>query len=167
LISEFPPGTPPREYNFPRRNRLISGMARGVLVVEAAKSSGSLITARYAGDQGRDVFAIPGSIHSPLRKGCHQLIRQGAKLVETAQDVLVELGMGAPADAATKEATTAATATDEALLVALGGDIVDVDTLAARAGMAPDVVVATLTGLELAGLVAANPGGLWQRLHRR
>ncbi len=164
LISEFPLGTPPREHNFPRRNRLISGLARGVLVVEAAISSGSLITARYAGDQGRDVFAIPGSIHSPLSKGCHQLIRQGAKLVETAQDVLVEFGMGPPAGTA---AAITATDTDDALLAALGGDAVDVDTLAARTGMAPDVIVATLTGLELAGLVAVNPGGLWQRLHRR
>jgi DNA processing protein len=167
LISEFPLGTPPREHNFPRRNRLISGLARGVLVVEAAISSGSLITARYAGDQGRDVFAIPGSIHSPLSKGCHQLIRQGAKLTETAQDVLVEFGMGAPAAPAAKRAASTIADTDNALLAALGGDTVDVDTLAARTGMTPDVVVATLTGLELAGLVAANPGGLWQRLHRR
>lgn len=168
LISEFPLGTPPLEHNFPRRNRLISGLSRGVLVVEAAISSGSLITARYAGDQGRDVFAIPGSIHSPLSKGCHQLIRQGAKLVETAQDVLVELGMTAPA-AATKAAglaATPATDVDGALLAALGGDTMAVDTLAARTGMTSDVVVAALTGLELAGLVAANPGGLWQRLHR-
>jgi len=162
IISEFPPGTPPRDMNFPRRNRLISGMSKGVLVVEAALRSGSLITARYAGEQGREVFAIPGSIHSPLSKGCHKLIREGAKLVETAQDILEELGL----------ATTPALQTpgyvpmsNSALLAALGDDPVGVDSLIARSGLTADEVVAELTELELADQVTTLPGGRWQRRH--
>ncbi len=166
LLSEFPPGTPPAEWNFPRRNRLISGLARGVLVVEAALSSGSLITARLAGDQGKDVFAIPGSIHSPLSKGCHRLIREGAKLVETAQHILEEFGMAVPDAGTAANAASPANARETSLLAALGGDIADVDTLVARTGMTPDIVMGTLTGLELDGHIAAIPGGLWQRLHR-
>src|SRR6476646_11526814 len=127
ILSEFVPGTPARKENFPRRNRLISGLARGVLVVEATLSSGSLITARWAGEQGREVFAIPGSIHSPFAKGCHKLIREGAKLVETAQDVLDELGFDAhvprPAHAALREDSRAASK----LIEAMGYDPVTVD----------------------------------------
>jgi DNA processing protein len=159
LLSEFPPGTPPREYHFPRRNRLISGLSRGVLVVEATLHSGSLITARYAGEQGRDVFAIPGSIHSPLSKGCHKLIREGAKLTETAQDILEEMGLSAPG----LQSEAGAPMSEGALLDALGADPADVDTLVARTGLAADEVVVELTSLELAGRVAALPGGRWQR----
>jgi DNA processing protein len=160
LVSEFPPGTPPAAWNFPRRNRLISGLARGVLVVEAALSSGSLTTARHAGEQGREVFAIPGSIHSPLSRGCHRLLRDGAKLVETAQDVLVELGL-AP-DGAAALSPTAAPAND-LLLCALGHDPVDVDTLVERTALPAEAVITRLTELELDGRVGRIAGGNWQR----
>jgi DNA processing protein len=163
LVSEYLPGTPPRREHFPQRNRLISGLACGVLVVEATLSSGSLITARLAGDQGRDVFAIPGSIHSPFAKGCHKLIREGAKLVETANDILVELSM-AQADAPNERRTPPESASR--VLVAMGYDPVGVDALVARMNAAPEAITAELVTLELAGEIAALPGGYWQRLHR-
>jgi DNA processing protein len=159
IVSEFPPGTPPREKNFPRRNRLISGLARGVLVVEAALHSGSLITARYAGEQGREVFAIPGSIHTPLSKGCHKLIREGAKLVETAQDVLEELGLAAPA---APRSNAGLPASASAIIAALGADPADVDTLMARTGLPAEAVIVELTEREIAGEVTSLPGGKWQ-----
>ena len=163
IVTEFLPGTPPRKEHFPRRNRLISGLARGVLVVEATLSSGSLITARWAGEQGRDVFAIPGSIHSPFARGCHKLIRDGAKLVETADDVLVELGLG-ESGASTPRAPLALASVDQVwLLSSLGYDPVTIDALVARAGKPADVIAAGLVRLELDGLVTALPGGLWQR----
>ena len=143
---------------------MISGLSQGVLVVEATLHSGSLITARYAGEQGRDVFAIPGSIHSPLSKGCHKLIREGAKLVETAQDVLEEMGLALPAPGLQSE--TGAPMSEGAVLDALGGDPVDVDTLVDRTGLAADEVIVQLTRLALEGDAASLPGGRWQRTPR-
>ena len=160
LVSEFPLGTPPVAANFPRRNRLISGLARGVLVVEAALDSGSLVTARLAAEQGRDVFAIPGSIHSPLSKGCHALIKQGAKLVESAQDVLEELAVIAP----TRTVPHAAAEEEHELLKHLGHDPCNVDTLCQRSGLTPDTVSAMLLQLELEGRIASLPGGRYQRV---
>jgi DNA processing protein len=165
LLSEFPLGTAPAAQNFPRRNRLISGLARGCLVVEAALASGSLITARAAADQGREVFAIPGSIHSPLAKGCHALIKSGAKLVESAEDVLAELAGFRPSGYAstTKQIPTG---TETGLLAHMGHDPVDVDSLCSRAGMSAEQVSSELLRLELDGRVAALPGGLYQRLEK-
>jgi DNA processing protein len=163
IVSEFSLGTPPLAANFPRRNRLIAGLSRGCLVVEAAKQSGSLITARLAAEAGREVFAIPGSIHSPQSKGCHALIKQGAKLVESAQDILEELhweGVVNPtAIPAVKETET------DPILVALGGDPCDLDTLADRTGLPADALLARLLPLELDGRVATLPGGRYQRLN--
>lgn len=163
IVSEFPLGTPPLRANFPRRNRLIAGLARGTLVVEAALQSGSLITARLAGDQGRDVFAIPGSIHSPLSKGCHQLIREGAKLVESAQDIAEEFGWAKSLEPVAASAP-AASADEERLLAAMGFDPVDADTLCERGKLTPDALFAMLLALELAGRVARLPGGRFARL---
>ena len=168
LISEFPLGTAPAAHNFPRRNRLISGLARGCLVVEAAVASGSLITARAAAEQGREVFAVPGSIHSPLAKGCHALIKSGAKLVESAEDVLTELSGFRPSGyASTREpARRDSAAAETGLLAHMGHDPVDVDSLCSRAGLSAEQVSSELLRLELDGRVAALPGGLYQRLEK-
>ena len=168
ILSEYPLGTPPLPGNFPKRNRLIAGLAQGTLVVEAALQSGSLITARLAAEQGKEVFAIPGSIHSPQSRGAHALLRQGAKLVETAQDVLEELRLPTPtsAPAADRPGDDAA-APDQgagALLAALGADTVGFDALQARTGLPTDVLQARLLELELDGQVGRLPGGLFQRL---
>ena len=166
IVSEYPLGTPSMAPNFPRRNRIIAGLAGGTLVVEAALQSGSLITARLANEAGREVFAIPGSIHSPQSRGCHALIKQGAKLVETAQDVLEELRM--PGAATVNVAPTVNSPhVDERLLAALGFDPVTLDALAARTGWSAAELSARLLGLELDGLIARLPGQLFQRLPRR
>jgi DNA processing protein len=162
IVSEFAPGTPPLPSNFPQRNRIIAGLARGTLVVEAALQSGSLITARVAADCGREVFAVPGSIHSPLSRGCHALLRQGAKLVESAQDVLDELGAGGGA-ATALAAASPARLPDDPLLEALGQDPVTLDALGARTGLSVQALQARLLELELEGRVARLPGGLFQR----
>ena len=173
IISEFPLGTPAAAANFPRRNRLISGLADGVLVVEAAVESGSLITARMAGEQGREVFAIPGSIHSPQSRGCHRLIRQGAKLVETASDVLEELPRrpattGRPAGTQTEKGIEASSSEGELehrlVLDCIGHDPVTIDDLVARCGLTAEALSVILLRLELDGRVASLPGGRLQRL---
>ena len=175
IISEFPLGTPPLTANFPKRNRIISGLSQGVLVVEAALKSGSLITARLAAEQGREVFAIPGSIHSPQSRGCHALIKQGAKLVETANDVLEELRIYSPVkpDAQSADSDNPGLESDgdgvdagDELIAALGFEISSLDALQARTGLATPVLQARLLGLELDGLVARLPGGLFQRIVR-
>lgn len=166
IVSEYALGTPATAGNFPRRNRIISGLARGVLVIEAAAQSGSLITARLAAEQGREVFAIPGSIHAALAKGCHALIKQGAKLVETAVDVLEELRWAVPATAPAgpAEGPAAKDAQHDPLLLALGTDPADIDTLVQRSGLAAGDVSGRLLALELQGAVQRLPGGQFQRL---
>ena len=164
LVSEFSPGMPPLAANFPRRNRIISGLAVGTLVVEAARQSGSLITARLALEQGREVFAVPGSIHNPQARGCHQLLRQGAKLVETAQDVLEELGSLVSYEpvADLQTGTENASELDAEYLKVLeciGHEPTTVDTVVERSGLTADAVCSMLLVLELQGFVAATNGG--------
>lgn len=164
VVSEFPMGTCALKMNFPIRNRIISGLSRGVLVVEAAEQSGSLITARLANEQGRDVFAIPGSIHSALAKGCHKLIRDGAKLVDTAQHILEAFNVkGVRNEQVMLEELTEAA---DVLLTALTYDPVPADELAARLKLDPADTQASLLALELAGVVERLPGGVFQRLKR-
>lgn len=163
IVSEYALGTPPLAENFPRRNRVISGLSRGVLVVEASMQSGSLITARLAGEQGREVFAIPGSIHSTFHKGCHYLIKQGAKLVETAQDILEELNIDGATARGASEGDTASKPSVTGLLAHIEHEPIDIDSLVVRSGLGVEQVVTELTMLELAGDVESLAGGRWQR----
>jgi DNA processing protein len=173
MLSEFAPGTPPKADHFPRRNRLVAGLSRGTLVVEAAVQSGSLITARLASEMGREVMAIPGSIHAPQARGCHALIRQGARLVETVADVLEELQWGgarAPDTAAAAQASGEAPSghahapdTSDPILQAMGHGPISQEALSARTGLGPAELGARLLELELMGEVARLPGLLFQR----
>lgn len=166
LVTEFPPGVGPRAEHFPRRNRIISGLALGVLVVEAAQRSGSLITARHALEQGREVFAVPGSIHNPLARGCHALLREGATLVESIDDVLAQVApqlapMRARAPAA--PGVPALDAQAQRLLACIGHDPVTLDVLVSRSGLTAPEVSSMLLTLELYGYVRAHPGGVYLR----
>jgi DNA processing protein len=172
LVADLPTGTPPLKPHFPRRNRIISGLSVGTLVVEAALQSGSLITARLAGEQGREVFAIPGSIHNTMARGCHRLIRQGAKLVENSHDIFIELGalLSGPQFAGTPEPSDAKGEFRqrldndyEILLDALGFEAAGVDTLVARTGLEAAAVASMLLILELDGRVQQQPGGRFSR----
>ena len=167
IVSEFPPGTPPLASNFPRRNRIISGLSTGVLVVEAALKSGSLITARLAMEQGREVFAIPGSVNNPLAKGCHRLIREGATLTETTDDIIQQLGgmlsfKQAEVAAETRDASTALGTGASHLLAAMGYDPVGIDALAGHLNLDITILSGLLVELEIQGLVE-NQGGLYVR----
>ncbi len=172
IVTEFPPGSPPRRAQFPRRNRLISGMSVGTLVVEAGLRSGALITARFASEQGREVFAIPGSIHNPTARGCHRLIRDGAKLVETADDIIEELPslLGGAAESVRQNTGDAAAEQPfecdpdyQRLLELMGWDPFTADILVGRSGLTPEEVSSMLLMLELEGRVEPLRGGLYQQ----
>ncbi|MFM9916146.1 MAG: DNA-processing protein DprA [Rhizobacter sp.] len=165
MLSEYALGTPPLAAHFPLRNRLIAGMTRGTLVIEAALQSGSLITARLASEAGREVFAIPGSIHSPQSRGCHALIRQGAKLVESAEDVLEELQPGT-VPSARPASTPSHTPPADPLLDAMGHELVSLDALVSRTGWPAHELNIRLLDLELSGQIERRPGQLFQRITR-
>ena len=182
IVTEYPPGAPPQRRHFPERNRIISGLALGTLVVEAARQSGSLITARHAGDQGREVFAIPGSIHNPLSRGCHQLIRQGARLVESADDIFAELaplidhfmaaaGIGeAAAELAEGDTHSTTKNLDEdyvRLLDTMGFDAISADEIARKSTLTIEQVSSMLLILELEGEIESLPGGKFSKLSNR
>ena len=165
IVSEYPLGMPPTAGNFPRRNRIISGLSSGVLVVEAAAQSGSLITARVAAEQGREVFALPGSIHAPLAKGCHKLIRDGARLVETVDEVLESLRVSPLATTPAQPAAAVPTQAEcSQLLARLGHDALDLDTLLLDTGLDVGELSMGLLALEMAGMIERLPGGKVQRV---
>ena len=167
ILSEFALGVGVQAHHFPRRNRIIAGLSKGVLVVEAAVESGSLITARLAGEQGREVFAIPGSIHSPQSRGCHRLIKEGAKLVESVADIFDEIGLPGRTDetpSGTCKNIAPTPLSDDPILRALGGDPLTLEEIVKRCGLTADSLLAMLFELELAGQVATLPGGRYQRL---
>jgi len=172
MISEFPPMTPARRAHFPQRNRLISGLSLGVLVVEADTRSGSLITARLAGEQGREIFAIPGSIHSPTSRGCHQLIRQGAKLVETTADVLLEIKTGLEIELNSPPQKALSTEADEKNLDPEAINVLNqldfaptsLEDIAAHSNLTIELVLSKLLQLELAGKISPLPGGQYQKI---
>ena len=161
VLSELPPGRGPRRHHFPLRNRLISGLALGVVVVEAAHASGSLITARWAADQGKAVFAVPGRVDHPMARGCHRLLREGASLVESPEEVLAELGL-VPEPRAPAIGSNASP--PHPIVAALTGETLSVDEICQRLARSPGDVLAALVGLELDGLVARGPGGLYRRV---
>ncbi len=165
MVSEFPTGTPPLRHHFPRRNRIISGLSLGVVVVEAALRSGSRITARHAADQGREVFAVPGAVGNPLARGCHALLRDGAKLVESVADILEEIDPAGRRDAEAPRNDTPerCDGVERRVLAAMGHAPVAVDTLVERSGLTADAVSAILLTLELRGLAAPVPGGRYVR----
>lgn len=160
IISEFPLKTPPQARHFPQRNRIISGLSSSTLVVEAAIKSGSLITARYALEQNRDVLAIPGSLKNPMSKGCHYLLQQGAKLITTVQDVIEELNLSTTTSQENeKEPNFKLAKTQENLVKCLGFEVADVDSVCQRSGLTLDIVMSELVKLEIMGLIKSVPGG--------
>lgn len=167
LVSEFPPATPPKAGNFPRRNRIISGLSLGVLVVEAAIQSGSLITARLALEQGREVFAIPGSIHNPLARGCNALIKKGAKLVETVEDILEELPDFQATDIlrnTPRDSLVQLEDEHKIILKYVAYGPTSIDTLVKETGASPDIIASSLLVLELQGFVQLTSGGFYCRI---
>jgi DNA processing protein len=171
LLSEFSPGEGPRRHHFPLRNRLIAGLACSVVVIEAAHASGSLITARWAVDQGKDVYALPGRVDHPMARGCHRLLREGAALIETPEELIAELGLAAlgvaPTSAELAPAAVLRSGLARAILRSLIGETLSLDEIIERVGAAPSETLSELADLELSGAVSRSPGGLYHLLRTR